>query len=360
MLERAKALFSKKGAAAPAAEPFAFRCTCGRKVEGLRRAEAQALNCESCGAAVFILPVNQLPTPGPAKKSKAARSRRSAPIAPAMEPVPDDVLDVSIPMPGDGTAPGPRRPAILDRKWLEDEPDEEEIARRARPWITRRQAIAVGVVAFILLGGYGLYRRLVGKELIDNLPDRARRGLQLVQEGKLEEAYEPLRLAWKAIDWAGGKHSQSDAIYQAFQEVAAVKNLLPEPFDDALEASLQDPSSLGARYKGKTVLLDLQVERNPEGGWLFHWAIPVGERVARLHPRGVKLLDDLDVAKLTRVLLAARIETAEKTSDGLQVLLQPESGVLVTELAMLERMGLGGDASADAVRQAQRRRVIAE
>src|SRR5262245_46779589 len=97
MLDRAKALFRKKTSAAPAAEPFAFRCSCGRKVEGLRRTDAQTMACEYCGAAVFVLPVNSLPLPAPAKKAKGRKSARSAPIAPTMEAVPDEALDVSIP-----------------------------------------------------------------------------------------------------------------------------------------------------------------------------------------------------------------------------------------------------------------------
>src|SRR5437764_14757098 len=99
MLDRARALFTKKRAAAPSAEPFAIRCICGRKIEGLRRADPQTLNCENCGAAVFVLPVNTLPLPGAPKRSKSARTQRSAPIAPTMEPVPDDALDAAIPMP---------------------------------------------------------------------------------------------------------------------------------------------------------------------------------------------------------------------------------------------------------------------
>lgn len=41
-------------------------------------------------------------------------------------------------------------------------------------------------------------------------------------------------------------------------------------------------------------------------------------------------------------------------------MLQPNSGVLVTELAVLQKMGLGGDTAADALRKAQRERVISE
>src|SRR5690349_2236588 len=112
MLSRAKALFSRKAAAAPAAEPFVLRCVCGRKIEGLRRAEPQTQECENCGAAVFILPVSLLPTPGPAKKSKSLRNRRSAPIASTMDPVPDEALDASLPLPDENRAGERKRPAI--------------------------------------------------------------------------------------------------------------------------------------------------------------------------------------------------------------------------------------------------------
>jgi len=358
MLDRARALFSRKASAAPAAEPFALRCTCGRKVDGLRRSDAQTVGCEYCGAAVFILPINPLPIPPPAKKSKALRSARSAPIAPMVESVPDDALDVSIPTPREDGAQGRKRPAILDRKWLDDEPDEEEIARRSNPLISRRQGITLGVVAFIALVSFVVYRQMTIRELVENLPDRALRGLQLVQEGKLDEAHEPLRLAWKAIDWARARHSQSDTIYQVYQEVAAVKELLPEPLDAALEASAENPSAFGKKYVGKAVLIDVEVERNPEGGWMLHWAIPVVDEVVKLDPKGLKIFDDLEIDKPTRLLIAARIEDLIRGEEGLMLRLQPTSGVLVTEFAVLEKMGLGGDAAADAVRRAQRQRVL--
>ena len=358
MLNRAKALFGRKSAP-PAAEPFQLRCTCGRKLDGLRRTEAQTISCEHCGTAVFVLPVNPLPIPGPLKKSKAAAraATRSAPIAPTVEAVPDEALDVSVPTPTENGG-ARKRPAILDRKWREAEPDEEELNRRSRPWITRRQAIILGVSTLLLLGGFGLYQRMVIRELAENLPDRARRGLQLVQEGKLDEAYEPLRLAWRAVDWAGAAHPQADAVRQAYLEVAAVRDLLPEPLDASLESSLANPASFASRYKGRAVLLDVEVERNPEGGWVSHWAVPIADQVARLHPRGLTLFDDLEIAAPTRVLLAARVDAVERDEEGLLLLLQPTSGVLVTEFAVLEKMGLGSDTAADAVRRAQRSRVL--
>jgi hypothetical protein len=357
MLNRAKALFSRK-TAEPKAEPFALRCTCGRKIEGLRRTDAQTLSCEDCGAAVFVLPVNPLPRPGPAKRSKSARAARSAAIAPTNKPIPDEVLDVDVPTPSD--VPRVRtRPAILDRKWREEEPSDEEVLRRSRPWISRRRAIALGIIALMAVAGYGVYRKIVITELADNLPDRARRGLQLVQDGKLDEAYEPLRLAWRAIDWAGAHHPQEDAVRQAYLEVAAVRDLLGLPLEDALEPSATDPASFAARYKGKTVLLDVEVEINPEAGWIIHWAMPIGDnKTIKLHPSGLTLFDDLGVTTSTRVLVAAKLEGIEETEDGMQIRLQPNSGVLVTEFAVLEKMGLAGDSAADAVRRAQRERVI--
>ena len=358
MLNRAKALFTKR-AAEPKAEPFTLRCTCGRKLEGLRRTEAQTISCEYCGAAVFVLPVNPLPRPGPAKRSKSARAARSAAIAPTADPIPDEILDVDVPTPSDGSQPVRKRPAILDRKWQEDEPSEEEIARRSRPWMSRRQAIALGIGVAMLLGAYGLYRQRTMSELVENLPDRARHGLQLLQEGKLDEAFEPLRLAWRAVDWAGGRHPQEVALKQAFLEVTAVRELLDEPIDTALESTLADPSSFGARFKGKTLLLDAEVEKNPEGGWIIHWAAPIGDgRLAKLHPRGLEVFDELGVTAPMRVLLSAKIEGAEQSDEGLVVLLQPKSGVLVTEFAVLEKMGLGDDSAADAVRRAQRQRTV--
>src|SRR4051794_29154605 len=105
MLDRAKALFLKRASSTPAAEPYSLRCPCGRKVEGLRRADAQTVACENCGAAVFVLPVNSLPIPGLAKRTKGLRGARSEPIAPTVESVPDEALDVSIPSPNEGGVP---------------------------------------------------------------------------------------------------------------------------------------------------------------------------------------------------------------------------------------------------------------
>lgn len=357
MLNRARSMFLKKGKAAPAAEPFALRCTCGRKVEGLRRTEAQTVACENCNAAVFVLPVNPLPIPGAAKKAKGGRRARSAPIAPTVDSIPDEVLDVSIPSPHANEGHARKRPAILDRKWLEDDSEEEEV-RRAKPLMSRRQVFAVGLIGFLALVAFGVNRRLVAKDLVENLPDRALRGFQLVQEGKLDEAYEPLRLAWKAIDWAGASHVQKDAIHQAYQEVAAAKDMLLEPLDAAIEAAIDDPKAFVARQGGKAVLIDVEVEKNNEGGWLLHWAMPVGDRIARLDPEGLKIFDELEISKPTRLLVAARIESLGRGEEGLVLKLQPRSGVLVTEFTLLEKMGLGADAAADAVRRAQRQRVL--
>jgi hypothetical protein len=357
MLNRAKSLFTRK-TAEPKAEPVTIRCTCGRKVDALRRSDAQTLACEHCGAAVFVLPVNPLPRPGPPKRSKSARAGRSAPIAPMMEPVADETLDVDVPMPSENGGPR-KRPAILDRRWLDDEPSEEEVERKSRPLISKRQWIALGVVAFVILGGYGFYRRTAMKELADNLPDRARRGFQLMQDGKIDEAYEPLRLAWKAIDWAGANHEQKDAIRQAYLEAARVQELMAEPLESALESSLAEPASFASRYRGRSILMDVEVEKNPEGGWTAQWVVPIGEgRFARLHSSGLKLFGDLGIGASTRILLAARVASVEASDEGLNLLLEPDSGVLVTEFAVLEKMGLASDSSADAVRRTQRELVV--
>jgi hypothetical protein len=99
--------------------------------------------------------------------------------------------------------------------------------------------------------------------------------------------------------------------------------------------------------------LDLHVARDPEGGWAQSLAIPVREELVELHPRGLKIFDDLNIDKSRRVLVGARIQGIEIVEGKKRILLDPDSGVLVTRPAMLPLMGLAGDNSADDLRRTQ-------
>src|SRR5262249_6710941 len=95
------------------------------------------------------------------------------------------------------------------------------------------------------------------------------------------------------------------------------------------------------------------VEKDPDGGWLVSVVFPAGEATVAIHPDGLKLFDDMPITEPTRCLIGARLDSVVKLNDQWRLKLQPDSGVLLTEPRVVERLGLGGDSDAEKIRQRQ-------
>ena len=344
LLGRAKALLGRHEPKAPGASPFLHRCVCGEKSEGLRRREPHCFACAECGATVFVFPVDPLP-PLLGKPKKPRPSVAPPPVAD------DDSADFDVVEEESGptAAPPPRRtrPAIMERAWLEP-----ELPPPTPTPVPKKTAAAAGLaVALALLGGFAWHRQAVAARARD-LPENARKGLQAVHRGQFGEGRAALDRAVAALD-DGTPYPEAAAVRQARDEAAAVADLLPEPFDEALAATVATPTEF-YRLAGRSVLVDTVLAPAADGRLTAEWTEVAGGKTVLVDVSGVAALAALPVDRSARRLFAVRFVALERQGEGFRLRAGSAGGAVLTEPLLLDLLGLANDPRAAAVLAEQR------
>jgi hypothetical protein len=147
-------------------------------------------------------------------------------------------------------------------------------------------------------------------------------------------------------------------LLQLQRQAAILANWMREPLDQALAraARLNDDEWLVVveRYRGKTVVFDLEIRRDPAGQYQVKPARPGTTRL-RVEVQELKLLRSLPLDAPQRVLFAARLaEVRRNGPESCTVQLDPTSGVLLTDVSSAAICGEIPEATLQTILRQQR------
>lgn len=340
ILGRAKGMLAGRKASPP--RPFATRCVCGEVLEGYRQPEFQVLTCPACGTSLFVFPQSPLVEPdAPLKKGRARAKGKSETDSGGVSEVAERV------------PPVPRKP-VAER--VRDAARER--GRKLRGIFRGPSAILAGVVLLVLMTGWWQWRASELRRLREELDPSGRRGLQALADGDLELAWDELCQAVHAMDRLGERVPDGEKYRQARAELAIARDLLEESLEFELTGGTKSPDAVSRRIRGRAMVLDAVVEPGESEGWIVHATCFMDDETVRIDTDGFQLFEPLGIESKTRLIFGARLEGLAKDSAGRWAIRWlPGSGVLITEPALLDRLGLSADPETATVREYQRSKV---
>jgi hypothetical protein len=266
---------------------FEVTCPCGRGVRGERRPRAQVLTCLGCRRPLFVLPVS----PWAELAASAARSRLRAWRAPLLA--------------GAGCV------ALLIGLFLV-----------ALPYLPRRTADPVTASTA-------------------SLPARIAAARSALGNGSFHLAQREFDSAVAAHERQPGQLTAEQArdLVQLQRQADLLARLCPRSLQEILrQASLvRDPDEWRAQfndYKGRTVLFEDVVARDPDGrAFLTGYVVEVNGETARVALDDLTLLRNLPLDPPRRLLFGARLASCGRAAGGGWVVhFEPASAVLLTDI----------------------------
>lgn len=309
-------------------------------IEGLRQSESQVLTCPSCGESVFVLP--QSPLPAPDFASQAPRRE------PATRPKPR-------PTKPRRTSDEVERAPVESRRRAAPAEVPAADALPRRPFWTMPRLVFASAAVVVALSAWWQWRRAELGQLAERMQPEALRGLRALEEGHFDEARACLAVTVEAMDRLG-EHPPEEARYrQLLSELEIVATLAPGPIEDLLAGGLENPERVSKQIQGMAVILDIVVEPEESGGWRLNYTPIVDEELIVLDAGDFELFRRLAPREKTRIIFGARLDRLVRTADGRWLLgLGSQSGVLLTERVIYERLGLNRDPDSAALREKQR------
>jgi hypothetical protein len=292
--------------------PFEVGCACGQPVRGTRRRRHQYVHCPGCGEDVFVLGTSPLPRPPRDESGGSSLSRPAASVSALL----------------------PRRRPLLSG------------------W--RLPAFAAVLSLLVVSGAVALLLNALSNPAREASPReqiaRQRQAAEgLLQEGRFADAARELDAAAAvrqrhpdALAESGARrlanlgreaHLRADLIDRPLGTVL-------RPWRDLPEAEVQ---KLVAGYRGKGVLLDLDLSRDAAGDYTCE--PHQGPELPRLALRDLHLLSHLrpHLHDRCRVVFGARLAAVARGpkagNDSLRrwlVSFEPDSGVLITSADVLK------------------------
>jgi hypothetical protein len=265
-------------------------CVCGNELSGPRRRRPQTVRCPSCARPAFVLGHSPYP-----------------PIA----------------------GRGPRR-----RWW-------------GRPLVAAVVTLAVIALLFVWLGP----RLRRGDEPPEAPPyaelarERLADARKLLAKGSFHRAAEEARAAADARDRVPAQLSRDEhfQINQTLLEADLLDRLLPVPLEALLAQAeaARDPEQWQARfrrdYQGRAALFYAAVRLEGRTPVFVDDRVRGGGTTARVSLDGLQALAELHLTPGQRLLFGARLASFARQDDGWVIRLEPDSGVLLTDLEVLRR-----------------------
>jgi hypothetical protein len=287
-------------AAAPAVR-FEVRCACGQLASGLRAAGHQVVPCAHCGAEMFILPLNRLPAVQPSRQRRRG-AREPHPIRGRWRIWLGPALAVA------GTVLG----LVIAYQFLIPPREQERAASQAATPAGARADVAAHLAA----ARAHLTRGNVH--------------LALAELKRANSAGEPT--AWppeRRREWA-----------QLKRQAELLGDLSAESLEGILGHALlvqerEWQAEFAQRYRGKAIVLDLEVRIGGGGRPEHDWLLRARDETAHLDLDDLELLRRLPLDPPQRVLFGGRLGSVRREPGrGFVVRLEPASGVLITDRAV--------------------------
>jgi len=381
---------------------YEVECPEGHPISGRRTEGYQAIRCPTCGSGVFILPMSPLPEPPePKKKRDAAQADQAGPVDEGPIPLSDPIVDeppeeepevewlepaseadveaaevesvsgadpveaavADLPAAERPTArtaqrrASPSKAASANRPKSATRPQSpspippqrptlKERIRRRRPLI-----VALSVIAMVGLTALWNYQRNRRAEARDAVRLGLAEGIDALDRGEFDRAYQLLAPAARGVRLLGGQISGAEEVRQAAQEAAIYVDLVPETLEEILDERARSVDAEWERtfernYKGRAILIGAFVVETPAGGERFdlNYRIlalgPDRPRVGRIDLDGFRIFELAEPEVGNFVLFGARLAAVEAESPDLWSFhLDPESGVTIRTMGAIEALG---------------------
>ena len=296
---------------------FEIICSCGQAVRGQRSGQAQMVRCSACGAERFVLPFS--------------------PLSPVLS----------------ATA-GPTSPTARGRWrfWL-------------GPLLAAGVALLLAVGGIMLLIRHGTPKRTQQNETselsaAERLQHHIAVGRAALAEGSFHRASAELAAALDLGDRlpGQGKTAERRQLVQQQREAALLADLLSDSLADIVQHSLGMPEAewqeeFQRRYAHRAFLLDAVVHRDVSGQYAQNHRHRVGKDEIKIDLKQLKGLELIPFSGPQRLLLGMRLAGVRR--DGAAWLIVPEadSGVLITDRAVITALSLPDAAEYEEVLQRQ-------
>ena len=289
--------------------PFAVDCACGHRLEGARRPEFQVVRCPRCRRELLVFPVSPLVALDDPSQPSGTPAKPPTPAA----PVPRDFW---------------RRPI-----WA----------------AVATVALLVPLFVWLLSGPLHSPPPPNGPAPGDELQQHLEAGGLALEEGAFGQAAEDFRAAERLMGEANGSAAAPlRRVQQLRKQAALMADLLSEPLPEVLRAAKGLPDrawqeQFRQRYRGRAILFDARVQREP-GGLVLDYRLTGPDGDIRLLLDEVTVFRRLPLAVPQRLLFGVRLADARRDPRGGWVVrLEPDGGVLITDVRMLAGTSLPPD-----------------
>jgi hypothetical protein len=194
-------------------------------------------------------------------------------------------------------------------------------------------------------------------------------GLEALDQGEFDKAYQLLSRARHAVDALGGAVEGAAEIRQGAAEAEIFVSLVSDRLETILDAAgradpKEWPSQFSRLYKGRSIIIDAHIVATSETSGqtryeLDYQVLPDGEgkplRVARIDTTGFQLFALAAPKVGDQVTFGARLAafTYDDQAQEWRLLLEPRSGVYLTHPRALEALGWPSFAEPPAKQEAE-------
>lgn len=300
--------------AADAAVPFEIPCVCGNVLRGQRQAQAQAVRCPRCQTERFVLPRSPLPV----------------------------VLDGE-PVAVGGSSRFGRRPVVTGLVGV---------------------TVLVFVVALIVyfIVRTPTYPGAPTKTPAERFAARRDAGRAALADGSFQQAAIELKGALDTADLVPGLLGGAERreLTRQQRQAAIVADLLSESLAEVVRHSIGTPETewqfvFSRRYVGRSVILDETLHRDAAGNYHGDYRVRVTGVECRIERKALKILKDVDLSAPQRVLFGFRLSALRRDPQGgWTVVPDPDSGVFLTDSAVLKGLSIPDDAEVQEVLKRQK------
>lgn len=335
-------------------QTFQLTCECSEKHNGQRKTRPQRIICQTCGAALFVLPKNVYPPPKARPARKAGRKRRRAdgpPTGPGLPSTQDMAAAVRRGMIGVAGGLGSGLGAAGRAVRQQTTSAVAASARSVRGFFSPFRLVLAGMALMLLATGY-LAIQAHSRELArESFREGLEAGQAALAQDDLLAARNHFAAAATAVETLDTHDAQSNLVRQLHRETTAMTNLAPGSLFEMLEEGESAQKKNGditwedffrSRYEGSWFVLQAPVRRDGSS-FVLDFRYTIGADRRRVTVRAdVSDFDRVSTeGDAANVLFAAPVIGCELTDaqDEWIVTLDGEEGFLWSHLDNLRPLG---------------------